>query len=98
MDQVTQRTFEILGSGAFMIASRTEGLTSLFKDKKDLVLTSSPEETIELVKYYINKPELRYSIGANARRKVMAYYTYNKNIKKIWSKAQLLIEQKRRKP
>jgi len=96
-DQVTQRTFEILGSGAFMIASRTEGLASMFEDKKDLVLTSSPEETISLVKYYMNKPELRYEIGANARRKVMEQYTYNKNIKKIWPKAQLLIEQKRRK-
>lgn len=97
VDQVSQRTFEILGSGAFMIASRTKGITSMFEDKKDLVLTSSGEETIELVKYYMNRPELRYEIGNNARRKIMRQYTYQYNINKIWPKAELLIEQKLRK-
>ena len=97
VDQVSQRTFEILGSGAFMIASRTQGITNMFEDKKEIVLTSSSEETIDLVKYYINRPELRYEIGKNARCKVMEHYTYQQNIKKIWPKAEFLIKQKLRK-
>lgn len=97
LDQVTQRTFEILGSGAFMISSRTQGITALFEDKKELVLSSSPEETIDLVRYYLNRPELRYEIGANARKKVLENYTYGQHIEKIWRKAELLIEQKLRK-
>lgn len=96
-DQVTQRTFEILGSGAFMIASRTKGITDYFKEGKELVLSSSAEETKALVKYYINKPDLRYEIGANARRSVIESFTYVKNINTIWPKAELLLKQKQRR-
>ncbi|SNR85277.1 Spore maturation protein CgeB [Anaerovirgula multivorans] len=97
VDQVSQRTFEILGSGAFMITSRTQEITEMFEDKKELVLTSSPEETIELVRYYLNRPELRYKIGANAHRKVIENYTYRQHITKIWPKAEFLIKLKWRK-
>jgi spore maturation protein CgeB len=93
-DQVTQRTFEILGSGALMIASRTQAIAEMFADKKELVLTSSPKETIELVNYYLNRPELRYEIGRNARRKVMEHYTYRHQITKIWPKAERLINRR----
>lgn len=96
VDQVTQRTFEILGSGAFMIASRTQGIAKLFEDKKELVLSSSPEETIELVNYYLNKPELRFAIGQKGRQKVLESFTYTSQIKKIWPKASSLVQQKKR--
>lgn len=94
MDQVSQRTFEILGTGAFMIGSRTPAIIEMFEDKRDLVLTSSPEETIELVKYYIDKPSLRYKIGVRARQKVLENYTYHQLIEKIWPKAELLVKEK----
>lgn len=94
-DQVTQRTFEILGTGSFMITSRTQAITKLFEDKHDLVVTSSPQETIELVNYYLDRPELRYKIGQNARRKVMEQYTYCQHLSKIWPKVDLLITQRR---
>ncbi len=90
-DQVTQRTFEILGTGAFMIASKTKALTELFRDKKDVVLTSSPQETVELVNYYLNRPDLRYSIGKNARRKILKNHTYRHRLNKIWPKVESLI-------
>lgn len=96
MDQVTQRTFEILGTGAFMIASRTQETLKLFEDKKEIALTSSPEETIDLVKYYINKPELRYEIGQRARRKVLQHYTYRQQINDIWTRAAVLVQHKLR--
>ncbi|WP_026478017.1 CgeB family protein [Alkaliphilus transvaalensis] len=93
-DQVTQRTFEILGSGAFMIASKTKAMSALFEDKKELVLSSSPEETKALIAYYKDKPALRYEIGANARKKVMKNFTYGMNLKMIWPKVEVLIKQK----
>jgi spore maturation protein CgeB len=91
-DQVSQRTFEILGAGAFMITSRTQAITELFEDKHDLVVTSSPQETIELVNYYRDRPELRYEIGQNARRKVMKQYTYCQQLNRIWPQVDQLIE------
>ncbi|SCY57593.1 Spore maturation protein CgeB [Alkaliphilus peptidifermentans DSM 18978] len=96
-DQVTQRTFEILGTGAFMIASRTKAITEMFEDKKELVLTSSPKETIELVTYYLNRPDIRHEIGCNARKKIMDKYTYHQNLIKIWPKAEQLINKRKEK-
>lgn len=83
-DQVTQRTFEIMGAGAFMIASRTEELLRLFKDKEEIVLSSHPEETLELVDYYLQHPEERRSIGKNARTKVMSEHTFSHRLKQVW--------------
>lgn len=93
VDQVSQRTFEILGSGAFMIASRTKALEELFVDRREIVLTSSPEETLELVNFYLPRPDLRLQIGQNARRKIMNYHTYKQHLEKIWPQAQNLILQ-----
>ena len=83
-DQVTQRTFEILGSGSFMIADRTKAITSMFVDRKELALSSSPEETLEIVQYYLEQPDLRYEIGQNARKKVMRQYRYAHRLNQIW--------------
>ncbi len=91
-DQVTQRTFEILGSGACMIASRTSALTELFQDKHEIILTSSPEETLELVDYYLAHPELRHQIGANARAKVLTQHTYQQHLLALWHCVEPLIE------
>ena len=94
-DQVTQRTFEILGTGAFMIASRTQELSRLFVDRQDIALTSSPEETISLIHYYRNRPELRHQIGKNARQKVLANHTYHQQISDVWPIIEPYIRQKR---
>lgn len=92
-DQVSQRTFEILGSGGFMLASRTPALLELFTDTQELVLTSSPEETIELVKFYLDRPNLRFKIGQRARRKVLDKYTYHKQLVNIWPQAEKLLNE-----
>ncbi len=83
-DQVTQRTFEILGTGAFMLTNRTEALSQLFIDGQELALTSSPAETLELVQYYLDRPWLRYEIGQRARQKVLENHTYNHRIASVW--------------
>jgi spore maturation protein CgeB len=95
-DQVSQRTFEILGSGAFMLACRTPALAEMFVDKQELVFTDSPAQTLELVQYYLDKEHLRYEIGQNARKKVLARYTYRQHLENIWPQAEKLLEQKGR--
>ncbi len=94
-DQVSQRTFEILGTGSFMIASKTKAITKMFKDKKEIVATSSPEETIELVNYYLKQPEVRHKLGYNARQKILNKYTFYHQLNKIWPKVDKLIAQKK---
>ncbi|MGF9965874.1 glycosyltransferase family protein [Bacillus rhizoplanae] len=54
--QVTQRTYEILASGGFLLTMDTPGVRHLFQPGHDLVVSSSPEETVKLVKYFLEHP------------------------------------------
>nr|WP_160327845.1 glycosyltransferase [Paenibacillus sp. 32O-W] len=83
-DQVTQRTFEILGSGSLMLASRTEELERLFEHEEEIILSSSPEETIEYARYYLKHPEERMRIGLKARKKILAEHTFERHLNRIW--------------
>lgn len=55
--QVTQRTYEILASKGFLLTDNTIGVNKLFKPNQDLIVSSSPQETINLVKHYLNRNE-----------------------------------------
>ncbi|KAB2337200.1 glycosyltransferase [Cytobacillus depressus] len=80
--QVTQRTYEILGSGGFLLTNNTAKIRSLFTPGQDLIVTSSPEETIKFVKHYVNHPEERLEIkkaGIEAVKK----YSYVERAKYI---------------
>ena len=59
---VTQRTYEILGSGGFLLTLDTPGVRKNFITGKDLAVSLSPEETIQKVHYYLNQREKRSQI------------------------------------
>ncbi|WP_258361162.1 glycosyltransferase family protein [Moorella sulfitireducens] len=76
--QVTSRTFEITGSGGFQLTTRTPAVEKLFVHRQHLVMSSSPEETLELVDYYLAHEEERQAIAANGRAEILAKHTYDK--------------------
>lgn len=63
---ITKRTFEILGSGGFVLSSNNEELKKLFEPGKDLLVSSSPEETLEIVEHYKNHKDEWLNIRKNA--------------------------------
>lgn len=65
--QVTQRTYEVLASGGLLLTNNTLGVSNLFKSGQDLITSSSPNETIEMVKYYLNNPKERELIRKQGR-------------------------------
>ncbi len=67
---LTQRTYEILGSGGFLLTLDTPGVREKFKPGKDLVVSLSPEETIQKVHYYLNQSEKRSQIQIQGRKSV----------------------------
>lgn len=75
-DQLSQRTFEILGSGGFLLTSDTEAVRQKFKPGHDLIVSSSPEETIEKVNYYLKRSKRRESIQMNGKRTVEPHSYY----------------------
>ncbi|MGM0878471.1 MAG: CgeB family protein [Bacillota bacterium] len=75
--QVTQRTYEILGSKGFLITSDTDAVRELFKPGQDLIVSSSSEETINLVEYYLQYPDKRKRIQEQGRCSVQKHsYKY----------------------
>ncbi|WP_160725264.1 glycosyltransferase family protein [Bacillus sp. USDA818B3_A] len=72
-DLVTQRTYEILGSGGFLLTVDTPGVRKNFKPGKDLIVSLTPEETIQKVKYYLNHPLKRAKIQKQGRETVQAH-------------------------
>lgn len=68
--QVTQRTFEVLASGGFLLTNDTPGVNNLFKKGEDLITSSSPENTLGLVKYYLDRPKECIKIALNATKTV----------------------------
>jgi spore maturation protein CgeB len=75
--QLTQRTYEILGSGGFLLTCDTPAVRSLFKPGEDLAVSSSPQETLKLVKYYLKNPDERKKISINGNNAVKGHcYKY----------------------
>ncbi|MCZ8513594.1 glycosyltransferase [Paenibacillus filicis] len=68
--QLTQRTYEILGSGGFLLTSNTPAVRKWFKPGKDLVVSSSPKETLRLIDYYLRHPKKRRKIQNSGQRTV----------------------------
>lgn len=83
--QVTSRTFEIMGSGAFELTSRTLAVERLFTHRRHLVMSGSAEETLSLVDYYLTHEKERQEIAANGQREVLARHTYDQRAAYILS-------------
>jgi len=64
---------KILGSEGFCLTNDTLAVRQLFKNKRDLVISSSPQETVELVSYYLKHPEEREKIREQGKLAVSSY-------------------------
>jgi spore maturation protein CgeB len=69
---VSARTYEILGCGAFHITQYSQGVEQYFKKGYHLEWSRSPEETLELVKFYLAHGDIRERIALNGQREVDA--------------------------
>ncbi|MBS4220717.1 glycosyltransferase [Bacillus sp. FJAT-49711] len=89
--QLTQRTYEILASGGFLLTTDTPAVRKLFTPGKDLIVSSSLDETRQQLDYYFSNPEELNKIRENAlkavkkhsyqaRAKYILDILYNRNI------------------
>lgn len=75
-DQLSQRTFEILGSGGCLLTSDTEAVKEKFVPGRDLIVSSTPSETIKKVKYYLKNSKQREEIRKNGMAAVKPHSYY----------------------
>jgi spore maturation protein CgeB len=66
--RVSQRLYEILGSGGFLLTDDTPAVRERFTPGRELIVTSSPDQTVDLVRHYLAHPEERRPIQENAIR------------------------------
>lgn len=68
--QLTQRIYEIMGCGGFLLTSDTPEIRRLFEPDRDLVVSATASDTLKLIRYYLRNPEEREAIRSRARRAV----------------------------
>lgn len=80
---MSMRIFEALGCGAFCLSHWTLALEHLFQNHTHLVWSKNPDETLELVRFYLAREDLRQKIGAKGREEVYKLHTYTTRINSI---------------
>lgn len=85
-DHVSMRVYEILASGAMVMANALEpgafeavGL----RDRQELVIYRSPQELLELIDYYLAHDTERQQIAEAGRRCALERHTYRHRVEQI---------------
>jgi len=89
---INMRTFEALASGALLVqnASCTD-IAKYFTNGQDFVAYRTPQEAVDLIKYYLNHPKQREKIARQGQKKIMEHHLYQ-------NRADQLIDIIRNKP
>jgi spore maturation protein CgeB len=95
--ELTQRTYEVLAAEGFLLAPASQAISERFIHKKHLITSSSPEETLELVDYYLKNEEERKQIARNGQQEVVENHTYKMRAALILEAVQELLSEKGRR-
>jgi spore maturation protein CgeB len=82
---INPRVFEAAGCGAFVLTNYNQYLSELFEIDKEIVCYKDKQELKEKIKYYLKYPDLRKTIGDNAKKRAYQDHTYEKRLQKIIS-------------
>ena len=81
-DAVIMRSFEVPGSGGFLISNRCETALDLFTEDYDAVFYDTTEELKDKLIYYLKNNKQRMEIIKNSHRKIKKNFQYH-NIAQI---------------
>jgi spore maturation protein CgeB len=73
---LTSRTFEVLGSGGFVLTVPTQSVNKLFVNNVHLACSDSAEDTVRLVDHFLNNEAEREAIAQNGQQEVYSKHTY----------------------
>jgi hypothetical protein len=84
------RVYETLGCGAFLITEKLSS-ESPFVHGYDLIETSSLNEMVDSIAYYLSHPEERQLIARTGQHKVLEHHTYQQQAQQLKSTIKALI-------
>lgn len=80
---MSMRTFEALGCRAFFLTHWSPAIENLFKNHVHLVWSRHPDETLELVRFYLSREDLRRKIARQGQEEVYRSHTYQHRLQSI---------------
>ena len=87
-DQLSSRTYDILSCGGFLLTSDTPRVRERLKPGINCEVSGSPEETIEKIRYYLNREEARERIARNGLAFARSEGSYQVNIPRVWPRVE----------
>lgn len=80
---LSQRVWDVLGCGGFLICNFQPEITDYFEPGTDLEIYDSAEDLLMKVEYYLHHEEQRRQIAQNGYQKVKKHHTYITRIQQI---------------
>jgi spore maturation protein CgeB len=77
----SNRMWKVMGCGGFYLGEWVQGIEALAEDGMHCAWFRNPEEGIELVRHYLDRPEERRKIAEAGRRHALKYHTYAHRIR-----------------
>lgn len=77
------RALDVMGAGGFLLSNYQPELAERFVDGQDMALYESVEDAVAKAEFYLGHEELRASIAANGRKKVLEEYTLQGRLREI---------------
>jgi spore maturation protein CgeB len=90
VDGFTQRIFDCLATGSFLITSPKPVIDEYFVSEgpeREIVVFENEPHLIELITYYLKHEDERAEIARRGHEKVMAHHTYDHRVKEMVAKA-----------
>jgi spore maturation protein CgeB len=83
--QIKGRTFEVPGSGGFLLTDRVAHLERYFDIGREMAVFSSTDNLIEQVRFWLQRPEERAAVADAGYRRVRAEHTYDHRFAEIFA-------------
>ncbi len=87
--QIKGRTFEVPGSGGFLLTDRAPHLEEYFEVGREIAAFSSDDDLIEQVGFWLEHPEERAAVAEAGYRRARAEHTYDHRFAEIFRRAGL---------
>jgi spore maturation protein CgeB len=83
--QIKGRTFEVPGSGGFLLTDRVPHLEDYFELDREVGVFDSTEDLIERVGWWLDHPDERQAVADAGYRRVLAEHTYDHRFEQIFA-------------
>jgi spore maturation protein CgeB len=87
-NQTAARSFEIPGSGTFLLAERTPQHLECYQEGVEAEFFGDSEELVRKARFYIDHPEKRKEIAARGSTRCHANFSWEKFMRDDWAKVE----------